>query len=65
MSSHASYVCGSRRSQEKVLDFWELEFQAVVSHDEGGGNQTRVRCKSRKCSLSLSHLSSSLVDIFS
>ena len=45
---------GAWGSQDRALS--PLEFQIVVSHHMGAGNQTQVHCKSNKCSKLLSHL---------
>lgn len=37
-------------SQKSVSDPQELKLELVVSHHAGAGNQTRVPCKSNRCS---------------
>lgn len=45
-------ACGG---QKKVLGSLNLKFQAVVSL-QSGGDQTRILCRSSRCSSPLSHL---------
>lgn len=37
-------------SQKSVLDPQELKLELVISHHAGAENQTRVPCKSNRCS---------------
>jgi hypothetical protein len=43
-------VSGVHRGQKKALDFLELEFQTVLSHYVGAGNQAQVYWISSQCS---------------
>lgn len=50
------YVCSTTGKQKSGTNPLELELQKTVSCRVGGGNQTSIFCKSRKCSQTLSHL---------
>lgn len=58
-------MTGAHRDQERPLDGpnWSYRWLKVINH-VGAGNQTQSLYENKKCSKSLSHLSSPLWNIF-
>lgn len=52
------------KGQKRTSDSLELELEMFVRHQVDAGNQTGVLCNNSKCSSPLSHLSSSLLELF-